>query len=103
MSDQERSYWQVFNILARTVGLVFVIGGSVVAYQGVLLFFDDQAQVSVNGELTNDPYIKGLPPVMGGLVCALGALVLKARRYRPDLGDSAFSRSRGLPHKDRNG
>jgi hypothetical protein len=93
MMDKIRSYhWRVFNVLARIAGGGFLFGGVVFILWGSSLIRDKNATIDVNGVPTRDPWEKVSVLAVGIVTSLLGALLLKARRYRPDLGDSAFTR-----------
>jgi hypothetical protein len=70
--------------MAIFVGLVFTAKGS-----WLLLHHD--ATIDVNGVPATDISIKAIVLMAGLVISVLGILMLKARRYRPDLGDHAFS------------
>lgn len=68
-----------------------VIFGPVLAGKGAWLLLHRDATIDVNGVPTTDPSVKAIDLIMGLVVLVLGVFMLKARRYRPDLGDTAFS------------
>lgn len=58
---------------------------------GAWLLVHPHVTINVNAETTTDPSLKAIVLIMGLVISVLGILMLKARRYRPDLGDHAFS------------
>lgn len=64
-----RQYWRVFNILARIVGLWFVLGAALMSYA---LFFRDQPM--------EWPWVIAI-----GLVGLCGFGILRTKAFRPDL------------------
>lgn len=85
-------FWQAFNALGRIIGFGFTIVGGIFALSGLWLVLDHNATIGINGVPSRDPWIKGLVLVVGLLVSSVGVLLLISRRYRPDLGDSPFSK-----------
>ena len=89
--NRQRIYWQVFNILGRFVGAGFTLVGGVFVLWGVSLLLDRNATFSVDGIQSSDPWTKSVVLAAGLGVVVLGIMLLKSKRYRPDLGDSPFS------------
>lgn len=92
--ESQKIFWQVFNAMARVAGVGFTIVGGIFALWGLSLLLDSKATIDVDGVPTTDPWEKALLLIVGLVVCALGILTFLARRYRPDLGDSAFTTSK---------
>jgi hypothetical protein len=72
MVNLKSAYWKTFNALARVVGAGFMVVGSIVAVFGIG---------------SRD----GLTVVVALVVVPLGVLLVRARPYRPDLGEAPFS------------
>jgi hypothetical protein len=72
MIDGRKTYWRLFNIAGRIVGVWFVLGGTIFIIYGA----------KSGGALFVIP---------GLLVVVFGILLICARSYRPDLRDSASS------------
>ena len=89
--SSNRAHWLVFNALARVVAWGFLVVGVGFAAWGLWLILHPYATVSVEGTLTRDPWMKATVALVGTIVAALGVLLLRARRYRPDEGYCAFS------------
>ena len=70
MSNWRKTYWQLFNILGRIVGVLFVLVGGISFIHG----------------LTS---AGALIAVVGLVVAVLGILLVFAKPFRPDLRDSA--------------
>jgi hypothetical protein len=92
MTSYQKLHWQLFNALGRIAGCGFLLGGGVLCIWGLSLVADSKSTIAVNGVPTSDPWEKWIVVVGGLVVAALGVLLLRARRYRPDLGDTAFTR-----------
>jgi hypothetical protein len=92
MSDFQKTYWRSFNVAARIVGTGFLLVGGIFVLWGLSLVLDPKATIGVDGVPSTDPWIKASVLVVGLVVCGLGVLLLISRRYRPDLGDSPFTR-----------
>jgi hypothetical protein len=95
------SYWRGFNVLVRVVGLLAFLAGALWAVWGTMRIF----RLGVRE-------IEGMMPgvvllAAGILAAALGAAMLRAATYRPDLGDVSWqfdpfgSKSRGAPGSGR--
>jgi hypothetical protein len=87
-------FWVLFNTLCRIGGAGFLINGTVFAVWGLSLVLNPKSTMMVNGIPTRDPWAKCIMLVMGMIVGLLGLLLLVSKRYRPDLGDRAFSSTR---------
>jgi uncharacterized membrane protein YhhN len=70
MSDWKKTYWKLFNLAGRFVGVCFFLGGVVFIIYGV----------SAGGALFVIP---------GLVVAVLGVLLFIARPYRPQSSDSS--------------
>jgi hypothetical protein len=70
-------YWRAFNLLARFVGIGFVLSGLILIAFGA-------------GDISSERVV-GI--VAGAVVVAFGVGLVVVRAYRPDLGDSAWHRS----------
>lgn len=95
------AYWFVFNALARLFGVVAILVGGIFIWWGLSLLLNRGATLDVDGIPSHDLWTKSLPLVAGAVAAMLGIMVLKAKRFRPDLGDAAFSHSDGFrrtPH-----
>ncbi len=80
MTSWETSYWRVFNILVRVLGLVALVSGIAFTVLGA-------ARILEQGLLL-DAGAPGLVILLVGLLAgALGAAILRVPAYRPDLGD----------------
>ena len=95
--QDQRLHWQLFNFLARFVGCGFIFAGVVFSIWGISILLDSKATIGVNGVPTTDPWVKGTVLIAGLVALVLGTLLVTARRYRPDLGDSAFTISKKTP------
>jgi hypothetical protein len=90
----QRRHWQMFNASARIVGCSFIFVGVIFSFSGILLLLDSKASIGVNGTPTTDPWTKAIELIAGLVFFALGLLLVLARRYRPDLDDSALTNSK---------
>jgi hypothetical protein len=81
-------YWRFFNFAVRCVGVGFVVAGVLLTHTGWTLIDDPKATLNVNGVPSSDPWIKGMPLVLGLVVGVLGVLLVFARSFRPDLESS---------------
>ena len=83
MATSGAGYWRVFNILVRALGLVALVSGAVFTVLGVI-------RILQQGLLRSE----GSPPLIillvGLIVTWLGASILQAAPYRPDLGDAPW-------------
>jgi hypothetical protein len=83
MANSGAGYWRVFNVLVRALGLVAAVSGVIFTVLGV-------TRILQQGLLTAE----GSPPLIillvGLILCWLGASILQAPAYRPDLGDTAW-------------
>jgi hypothetical protein len=80
MASWETTYWRVFNILVRALGLVALLCGIVYIVWGTVRMLQmDFIQREAASSLAILP--------VGLLVAALGAAIIRAPTYRPDLGD----------------
>jgi hypothetical protein len=83
MANSGAGYWRVFNLLVRALGLVALVSGAIFTVIGVL-------RILQLGLLRSE----GSPPVIillvGLIVLWLGASILQAPPYRPDLGDASW-------------
>ena len=84
-------HWQIVNIGARVVGCGFIFGGIIFSVWGVSLLLDGKATIGIDGVPSNDPWTKAIVLIVGLVFFVLGILLVSARRFRPDLGDSAFT------------
>lgn len=90
-----RIHWSVFNVLVRLFGIMSTITS--------LVFIGWSAVFALYPEKTTDVSDAGFGAaplfLTGGLVCTVVAIVLlRARPYRPDLGDSVWGfRTNKLP------
>ena len=83
MTSWETSYWRVFNILVRVLGLVALVSGVAFTMLGA-------ARILEQGLLLNAG-APGLVILLVGLLAgALGAAILRVPAYRPDLGDVSW-------------
>jgi hypothetical protein len=95
---RDSAFWMLFNLLCRIGGVGFVIYGFVFSVWGLVLVLNAKSTMLVNGIPTRDPLDNYAMLIMGIVVALLGFLFLVSRRYRPDLGDSAFSKSSRRDH-----
>jgi hypothetical protein len=83
MANSGAAYWRVFNILVRALGLVALVSGVLFTVLGVI-------RILQQGLLTSE----GSPPLIilliGLILSWLGASILQAPSYRPDLGDASW-------------
>lgn len=91
--------WSVFNLLTRAfaIGLVLFALGSTVA--GIYYLIDPAA---AEGMETAGLSAGWLTLGVGAFCAAIGAVLLRARPYRPDLGDQTWTltagQDRGVDH-----
>jgi hypothetical protein len=83
MASSGAAYWRVFNVLVRALGLVALGSGALFTVLGII-------RILQQGLLTSE----GSPPLIillvGLILCWLGASILQAPAYRPDLGDASW-------------
>src|SRR5664280_2532155 len=91
MSQYTKFHWLIVNGCVRVFGVGAIVAGVVFTAWSSWLLLHRDATIGVNGVPSNDPWDKATILIAGLVVLVLGILVLKARRYRPDLGDSASS------------
>jgi hypothetical protein len=78
--------WRLFNLCMRVCGLIAFVMGAGLLVWGVMLGLHNRP----NNTLTNNPGL-GPPLTMAGVwFLLLGVAMLRARTYRPDLGDASF-------------
>ena len=92
----EKRHWQAFNIGGRAFGCGLIIVGALFSFWGLSLLLDSKATIDVDGVPTTDPWIKAMLLIMGLGGFVLGLLMIFARRFRPDLGDPAFTDSKKI-------
>jgi hypothetical protein len=80
MTNWGTRYWRVFNVLVRTLGLVALTAGA-----GFILWGAGRMLQLEFIRMEQATALIILP--VGLLVAALGAAILRAPTYRPDLGD----------------
>lgn len=100
MRRAHKLHWQIVNIGARVVGVGFILCGVIFSVWGISLLLDRKATIGVDGIPTCDPWTKATMLIAGLVVFVLGILLVSARRYRPDLGDSAFTASKQISTDD---
>ena len=76
-------YWRVFNVSVRALGLVALLYGAVFIVWGAARMVQLEFI-----RMEEAPSLVILP--VGLLVAALGAAILRAPTYRPDLGDVSW-------------
>jgi hypothetical protein len=69
MPNRGKTYWRLFNVLGRIVGVLFTLGGAIFIIYG----------------LTS---ASALVAVVGLVVAVLGILLVFAKPFRPDFRDS---------------
>jgi hypothetical protein len=92
----EKRHWQTVNIGARVVGGAFIFGGMVFSIWGFSILLDSKATIDVDRVPTTDPWTKAIVLIVGLVFLVLGLLLVFARRFGPDLGDSAFTDSKRI-------
>lgn len=95
-----KTYWWLFNNLVRFVGVMFALVGAGMALWSLSLLADPHSMISDGNTFTNDPGPKAMGLILSLIVSGLGILLITARRYRPDLGDSPFTPRKNAPAKD---
>ena len=83
MKTWRADYWRMFNVLVRVLGLAAMAGGAVFTLLGITRLLQPGA-LRVEGE----PALVLL--LVGLLVLAIGAAILRAPPFRPDLGDVSW-------------
>jgi ABC-type thiamin/hydroxymethylpyrimidine transport system permease subunit len=80
MASWETTYWRLFNILVRVLGLVALLCGIVYIVWGTVRMLQmDFIQPEAASTIAILP--------VGLLVAAIGAAIIRAPTYRPALGD----------------
>ena len=90
MTSYERRRWRIVNILRRLLGLAALVIGAVFSVWAIALVLRSQSTLAIGGVLTTD--IEPKLTIFGGgvVVLGFGVLMLRARAYRPDLGDVSW-------------
>jgi hypothetical protein len=82
--------WRIFNIFMRLCGLTTALAGALfLAWDASLILAPGWLQ-PFNPGIAN-PHLKGPLLVAGVWFLILGLGILRARTYRPDLGDASYS------------
>ena len=89
MSAYQTWHWRIFNVLARIVGLGFVLWGLGFSSWGLWLLLHPTEPFPVDGVPSTDLEPRLLMTIFAGLMSLLGVALLRVRPYRPDLGDHA--------------
>ena len=90
MARYEVWHWRAFNILLRGLGLMAMLVGTVFTLWGAVLLAQRQATVEWEGELTAATGPKVIILLVGLGTLALAIALLRARPFRPDLGDASW-------------
>jgi hypothetical protein len=90
MTRYEVWHWRVFNVFLRAFGLMALLAGMVFTLWGAVLLSRRQATVEWEGMLTSATGPKLLILLVGLSTLALAIALLRARPFRPDLGDVSW-------------
>jgi hypothetical protein len=83
MMTWRADYWRMFNVLVRVLGLTALVSGTVFTVLGISRIVQSGA-IRIEGE-------PGLILLLVGLLSlAIGAAILRAPPFRPDLGDVSW-------------
>jgi hypothetical protein len=90
MKSYERWHWRTMNVLRRVLGLVTALIGVVFSLWALALLLRSQSTLDIGAVPTTDVGPKLI--ILGGaaVVLGFGVLMLRARAYRPDLGDVSW-------------
>jgi hypothetical protein len=86
-------HWRVFNVLSRLLGLGFLLGGLGFMLWGLWLLAHQAMPFAVNGVASTGSGPKWIMTAVSGVIAVLGAVMLRVRPCRHDLGDEPFGRS----------
>jgi hypothetical protein len=80
-NELEAYYWKIFNIIARVVGLLFCILGSLASIWGIVLIFYPKASKSTLP--VDESWYKALITIVPLIFVLFGYLMLKMKPYFP--------------------
>ena len=83
MTTWRADYWRMFNVLVRVLGLAALLSGAVFTVLGIMRLLQPAAL-----QTEGDPALVLL--LVGLLVLAVGAAILRAPPFRPDMGDVSW-------------
>jgi hypothetical protein len=90
VASLEAWHWRIFNVLVRAFGLMAVLCGIVFTSWAARLLVNPKATVNLEGVATAAVEPKLLLMLAGFVALAIGVAIVRARPYRPDLGDSSY-------------
>ena len=90
LSSYDKWHWRVFNIGCRLFGLLAMLNGTIFTIWGIALLLSPQSTIDVEGVPTAALGPKLGMLAIGLLTLVLGVMVVRARTYRPDLGDVSW-------------
>jgi hypothetical protein len=90
MSSFGTWHWRLFNVLRRLLGIGAIVNGAVFVAWGLALLARPRSTVAMNGVLATAASANLLVLLVGATALALGAVIVRARSYRPDLGDASW-------------
>ena len=90
LKSYESRHWRVFNVIRRLTGLLATFNGAVLAIWGASLLLRPERTIDVQGVPSAAIWPKLVTLVVGIVAGVLGVLLVRARTYRPDLGDTSW-------------
>ena len=90
MAHWEAWYWRSYNIMRRVVGLGFALWGFGFASWGLWLALHPNVPFPVDGVPTTAVGPKLGMTLVATALTGLGIWLIRARPYRPDLGDVPY-------------